>query len=66
MRRRQRYDVRLTYNTHADTPEEALALALSAIDTRSSAYVEVFDGEVYDLKFPITLLEGELTAKGVR
>jgi len=51
------YDVVLTYNTIADSPHEALALALEAVATRAG-YAEVFvgdhvvvDGDLSEFKF---------------
>ena len=38
----KRYTVVFSYDTMADSPEEALELALSAVADRNGGYVEVF------------------------
>lgn len=38
------FNVVITYGTKADSAEEAVELALTAIDDRNGAYVEVFQG----------------------
>lgn len=42
----ERYHVEITYSTFADSPEEALYLALGAIGLKSGASVEVIDAEL--------------------
>lgn len=49
----KQYQVVLSYSTYASNPREALEIALSALDSRSAAYVEVFKGDE-------SVLEGEL------
>lgn len=41
----RQFNVVLTYGTYADTPEEALALALTVVDSRAGFYVEVVDDD---------------------
>jgi hypothetical protein len=55
MSRLKQFDVVLTYNTYASSPEEAIDLAVEAISARSSAYVEVLQGNTH-------VTEGELGA----
>lgn len=38
-----RYNVVLSYATHADSPEEAIRMARDAISEGNGAYVEVFE-----------------------
>lgn len=49
------YVVRLSYDTCGDSPEDAIETALAAIESRSSAFVRVYEDGIND-----SIREGEL------
>lgn len=48
------FSVRMTYDTCGEDPNDAVRTMLAAIESRSSVYVEVFDGDDYSCQ------EGEI------
>jgi hypothetical protein len=55
----RRFNVVLTYTTHADDPKDAISMAISAVN-EGNVFVEVVDDEI-----DVLVLEGELHQQGV-